>query len=171
MESISSGLRRAMVRAAFNCYPPYRGSGARVADISPDFRSFTVRIDLNWRTRNLVGTVFGGSIYTATDPIFMTILIIGLGPEYVVWDKAATVQFKRPGNSSLTAVLSIADSEIESIKKELETVRSTDREYTAELSDKAGNVCATVKKTLYIAHRKEGKNQKVRPIYGWLMKG
>lgn len=53
----------------------------------------------SWRTRNYVGTIFGGSLYGALDPI-MIMLIKLLGPEYEVWDKAASIRFRRPGRST-----------------------------------------------------------------------
>jgi len=56
-----------------------------------------IRLPLIWRTRNYVGTIFGGSLYGAVDPIYMIMLIKALGPDYIVWDKAATIRFLRPG--------------------------------------------------------------------------
>jgi hypothetical protein len=46
------------------------GKGSRVELISGDFRYLRVRVPLDWRTRNRVGTIFGGSTYSATDPYF-----------------------------------------------------------------------------------------------------
>jgi Domain of unknown function (DUF4442) len=79
------------MRWGFNLFPAFRGTGARVTYIASDFREVRVKLPLNWRTRNYVGTIFGGSLYGAVDPHYMIMLIRILGPEYVVWDKAATV--------------------------------------------------------------------------------
>jgi Domain of unknown function (DUF4442) len=78
-----------------NLYPPYIGAGVRVKT-SPDLRTFEVRMRLRWWNRNVEGTHFGGSLYSMCDPFFMMILIEALGGGYVVWDKSATIRFRRP---------------------------------------------------------------------------
>ena len=90
-------------RWKFNLFPAYRGSGARVLYISEDYYEMRVKIPLNWRTKNYVGTIYGGSMYAGIDPIYMLMLIKILGREYVVWDKAAKIRFKRPCKETLFA--------------------------------------------------------------------
>ena len=138
------------MRWGFNLFPAYRGTGGRVTYISSDFREVRVRLPLNWRTRNYVGTIFGGSLYGVVDPIYMIMLIKILGPDYVVWDKAATIRFVKPGRSTLSARFLIEEEEIATIKRLLETVPSIDRTYRVDLTDAAGLVHASVEKTIYI---------------------
>ena len=145
-----------LLRWKFNLFPAYRGTGARVTYISADVREVHVRLPLNWRTRNYVGTIFGGSIYAAVDPIHMIMLIRALGPGYVVWDKAAAVRFKLPGRTTLHARFRLEEDEVRAIKSELEDARSIDRVYSVELKDAAGKVHATVEKTIYIRRRDAG---------------
>ena len=89
--------RTRLSRWGFNWFPAYRGTGGRVAYIAGDWSEVHVHVPLSWRTRNYVGPIFGGSMYGAIDPVYMLMLIKILGPEYVVWDKAATIRFRRPG--------------------------------------------------------------------------
>lgn len=95
--------RTRLWRWVFNWFPAYRGTGARITSIAADWTEVRLRIRLSWRTRNYVGTIFGGSMYGAVDPIYMVMLIRRLGPRYVVWDKAATIRFKKPGRETLFA--------------------------------------------------------------------
>src|SRR5258708_14269626 len=95
-------------RWLFNWFPAYRGTGGRVAYIAGDWSEVRVRVPLSWRTRNYVGTIFGGSMYGAIDPIYMLMLMKILGPEYIVWDKAATIRFRRPGREQLQAVFRVS---------------------------------------------------------------
>src|SRR5687767_4345745 len=88
---------------AINVYPPYLGAGIRVREITPDLRRFEVEMRMYPWTRNYVGTAFGGSMYSMTDPWFMFILFENLGPGYIVWDKAATIRFLKPGLGTLRA--------------------------------------------------------------------
>ncbi len=139
-----------MLRWKFNVFPAYRGTGARVRYIADDFREIKVELRLSWRTRNYVGTIFGGSMYGAVDPIYMIMLIHGLGPGYTVWDKAATIRFLRPGRSTLRATFRIDDAELEAIRAELATKRSIDRVYVIDLVGDDGTPHATIEKTIYI---------------------
>lgn len=143
------------MRWGFNLFPAFRGTGARVTYISGDFRELHVKLPLNWRTRNYVGTIFGGSLYGAVDPHYMIMLIKILGPGYVVWDKAATIRFRKPGRSTLFARFRIPDEEIAEVRRLLETVPSIDREYQVELKDAGGVVHAVVDKTIYIRRKAE----------------
>ncbi len=143
-----------MFRWGFNFFPAYRGTGGRVDYISDDWHEARVRLPLSWRTRNYVGTIYGGSIYASIDPIYMLMLMHILGKGYVVWDKAANVRFRKPGKTTLWADFFLSRDEIAEIRRLAETERSVDRVYTVELKDREGKVHATIDKTLYIAKKK-----------------
>ena len=149
-----SGASRRL-RWGFNFFPAFRGTGARVTYISGDYREVHVRLPLSWRTRNYVGTIFGGSLYGAVDPHYMIMLIKILGPGYVVWDKAATIRFKKPGRSTLFARFVIPEEEIAEIRRRLETEPSLDRIYKVDLTDPDGVVHASVEKTIYVRKKAE----------------
>jgi acyl-coenzyme A thioesterase PaaI-like protein len=149
-------FRTRISRWAFNFFPAYRGTGARITSIAPDWREVRIRLPLNWRTRNYVGTTFGGSMYGAVDPIYMLMLIKVLGPEYVVWDKAASIRFKKPGMSTLFAKFVLTEEEISAIKDALSSAPSVERVYLVELVDAEGVVHASIEKTVYI-RKKEMK--------------
>jgi hypothetical protein len=138
------------LRWGFNLIPAYRGTGARVTYISDDYREVRVELPLSWRTRNYVGTIFGGSLYGAVDPVYMIMLIRILGPAYTVWDKAAAIRFRRPGRSTLTARFRLDEEEIRTIRQLTERSPSIDRVYHVDLVDAAGVVHASVEKTVYI---------------------
>jgi acyl-coenzyme A thioesterase PaaI-like protein len=148
-------LRSRLFRHAFNLFPAYRGTGGRVAYLAGDWREARVRIPLNWRTRNYVGTIFGGSLYGAVDPIYMLMLINILGPGYVVWDKAASIRFRRPGRGTLHARFAIDDAELAAIHAALEHAPKVDRVYHVEITDADGVVHASVEKTVHV-RRKAG---------------
>jgi hypothetical protein len=138
---------------SFYLFACYRGTGARLRYIAPDWSEIRLDLPLSWRTRNYVGTIFGGSIYAAVDPIYMLMLIRRLGPDFIVWDKAATIQFKKPGRETLRARFAIDDEELAAIRAALESQRSIDRTYVVELADGSGTICATVEKIIYVRKR------------------
>lgn len=149
-------------RIKFNFFPAYRGTGARVVYIAEDYREVRVKIPLSWRTKNYVGTIYGGSIYAGIDPIYMLMLMKNLGRDFVVWDKAAKIRFKRPGRETLFADFLLTEAELSEIKMLLGKEKSVDRIYTVNLADGNGKVHAEIEKTLYIAKnvKKVKKNEK-----------
>lgn len=154
-------LKTKLWRWGFNFFPAYRGTGGWIEYVSDDYTEIRVRLPLSWRTRNYVGTIFGGSLYGAVDPMYMLMLIKLLGSDYVVWDKAATIRFKRPGRTTLRAQFVITPSEVAEIKAELNGRKSIDRVYTIELVDDAGKIHAQVEKTIYIARRERTQARRV----------
>jgi hypothetical protein len=151
--SLAESLSTRLLRLRFNLFPAYRGTGARITYIDRSFRDVRIRLPLNWRTRNVVGTLFGGSMYGAVDPIFMVMLIRNLGRDYVVWDKSATIRFKVPGRETLFARFLLSDEEIDDIRLALETQPSVDRVYAVDLTSADGTVHAVVEKTIHIGRR------------------
>jgi acyl-coenzyme A thioesterase PaaI-like protein len=145
--------RTRMLRWGFNLFPAYWATGARIQYIARDFREIRVRLPLSLRTRNYVGTIFGGSMYAAVDPVYMLMLIHTLGPEYVVWDKSASIRFRRPGRSTLFARFALDEAELEAIRAATAGGEPTDRVYRVELVDAAGVVHAEVEKTVYVRRR------------------
>ena len=93
-------------------------------------------------------------MYSAIDPIYMLMLIQILGPDYIVWDKAAKIRFRRPGKSTLFAHFLLTTNEVNEIKRLAENAKSVDRIYDLELVDDKGKVHAQIEKTLYIARKK-----------------
>ncbi len=124
-----------------------------MAFIADGWQEVRVRLPLSWRTRNYVGTIFGGSLYAAVDPFFMIMLMKNLGPDYVVWDKAASVRFRRPGRSTLTATFRLDEAEFIKIRDLLRDLPKVDRTYTVDLTDREGTVHATVEKVVHVARR------------------
>ena len=146
----AESLRTRLLRHGFNLLPAYRGTGARVDHIGANWRYVRVRLPCNWRTRNAVGTTFGGSLYGAVDPVYMIMLRRILGDRFTVWDKSAAIEFIEPGRDTLYAEFTLADDEIETLREDLAPGDSVDREYLVSLVDETGAVHAACEKTVYV---------------------
>jgi hypothetical protein len=142
-----------LLRWGYNFFPAYRGTGARIEYIASDFREIRIRLPLSLRTRNYVGTIFGGSMYGAVDPVYMLMLIKNLGPGYVVWDKAASIRFRKPGRDTLYAHFTLDEGELAAIRDALSVEPSLDRTYVVDLVDRDGVVHATVEKVIHIRRK------------------
>jgi acyl-coenzyme A thioesterase PaaI-like protein len=150
---MSESLRTRLLRLAFNFYPCYRRTGARLTYIAGDYTEIRVKLPLNWQTRGYWGSIFGGSMYAAIDPVLLVMLARRLGPGYVVWDKAATMEFKKPGRSTLYARFRIEEAEIEELRRLLSIEGKLERTWRVELTDSAGTVHAAFTKTLHLRDR------------------
>lgn len=63
--------KASIYKYGFKISPMYRRSTGRIHKVSEDLLSFKVRIKLSYKNSNYVGSIFGGSLFSATDPIFM----------------------------------------------------------------------------------------------------
>jgi hypothetical protein len=143
------------MRRLLNIYPPYLGAGVRVKHVSEDFRTVEVEMPLRWWNKNYVGTHFGGSLYSMCDPFYMLMLIQLLGPDYVVWDKAATIRFKKPGEGVMRAKFEVTAERVEEIRGQADRGEKVEPLFQVLVMDAEGNVVAEVDKVLYV--RKKGK--------------
>jgi hypothetical protein len=148
---VSPKFKVFLYKTFFNLWPCIRGTGARVVEISPDFHSMRVKIPLNWRTRNRVGTIFGGSIYGAVDPFYMLMFMEILGKDFIVWDKGAEIKFIKPGISTLHADFKITPEMLNDVKTKVLQNGSYVFDILAPIQDAKGIVHAEVKKIMYVA--------------------
>ncbi len=134
------GLRQKLLFRFLNLWPPYVGSGVHVRSV--DLEKHRVEVELKFRfwNKNYVGTQFGGSLYAMCDPFFMLILMEALGDEYIVWDKAAEIQFKKPGKSRVRAVFHIPHHEIERIREQARTQYKVEPQFSVDV-DRPGRSC------------------------------
>ncbi|MDX1300062.1 MAG: DUF4442 domain-containing protein [Pseudomonas sp.] len=149
--SVKKIARKArLLRWALNLYPPYLGAGVRVRHIGADFRQVQVKMGLGWYNRNYVGTQFGGSLYSMTDPFFMLMIMENLGREFIVWDKAARIDFIAPGTGPVYAEFSINEALLEDIRQHTAGGDKYLPELHVEVRDGSGTLVARVHKTLYV---------------------
>jgi uncharacterized protein DUF4442 len=141
------------LRRRVNLYPPYLGAGIRIRHIADDLRTIEVEMPLHFWNKNYVGTHFGGSLYSMCDPFFMIMLINNLGPDYIVWDKAATIRFKKPGKGTMRAMFHLPEERIAEIRSQADANGKVEPTFTVQVTDGDGNVVAEVEKLLYVRRK------------------
>lgn len=139
-----------LLRWLLNIYPPYLGAGVRIRRISPDFREIQVQMGLNRFNRNYVGTQFGGSLYSMTDPFYMLMLMENLGRDYIVWDKAADIDFISPGKGRVHAEFRIDQALLDEVRARTADGSKYLPKMRVEVRDDQGTLVARVDKTLYV---------------------
>jgi Domain of unknown function (DUF4442) len=146
-------MKKSSVIKFLSLWPPYIGAGIRVKNVADNFRSLDVEMNLRFWNKNYVGTQFGGSLYSMVDPFLMLMLIENLGKEYIVWDKAAAIRFKKPGQGRVHAHFEISEEEVRSLRKQADENYKVEPVFNVLVKDDAGEVIAEVDKTIYIRRK------------------
>jgi hypothetical protein len=138
------------LRRGINLYPPYLGSAVRITHISEDFRDVEVEMPLRFYNKNYFGTHFGGSLYSMCDPFYVLMLANILGKDYIVWDKAAAIRFKKPGKGLMKASFHLTEEKIAEIRAAADSQPKVEPQFQVLVKDTEGNVIAEIDKLLYI---------------------
>jgi hypothetical protein len=151
-------------RTLMNWYPMYFGTGGKILFWASDHTELHLRLRLNLWTYNYVGTIFGGSLFSASDPFYMLMLFKALGDKYVVWDKAATIRFKKPAKTTLFAKYKIEENDFINIKAAVAEKGDTTYSFVIQWMDKDSIVHAEIERQCYIAEKdfyfkKKGERQ------------
>lgn len=152
-----------MFKYGFNLSPMYRRTTARVVSVTEDLLHVRIRLPLNWKNRNYVNSIFGGSMFASVDPIPMVQLINLLDESFVVWDKSAEIAFKRPAREDLYVDFRYSPKELEDIRRRVGAEQEIEIVKTSLLTDKAGEVVfCEVHKTIYVADKAFYKAKRAR---------
>ena len=146
-------LRQKFLEKAINFYGPYVGAGVKLEKVSKDFRYAKVTMPLTFYNKNYLGTQFGGSLYSMVDPWYMLMLIKNLGKGYIIWDKGAHIQFKKPGKGKVHAEFNLTQEVIDEIIANVEANTKMDKVFKVEIKDEAGTLICEVDKVVYIRRK------------------
>jgi acyl-coenzyme A thioesterase PaaI-like protein len=138
------------LRRWINLWPPFLGAGIRVRRITPDMKTIDVEMKLRWWNANYVGTHFGGSLFAMTDAFYMLMLMANLGSDYIVWDKAASIRYRRPGRGTVRAEFRLSDAQLDDVREKLKTLPKYEPVFSVEVKDEQGTLIAEVEKLLHV---------------------
>jgi uncharacterized protein DUF4442 len=138
----------------FNLWPPLLGAGIRITRVQADWREIDVEMKLRRWNANYVGTHYGGSLYSMTDPFYMVMFIEILGRDYIVWDKSAMIRFRKPGRGTVYAHFRITEEQVDEIRAALNVEEKIDREFRVDVKSGDGETVAEVKKMLQFRKKK-----------------
>lgn len=147
-------LPRPLLRFGLNWWPPLRGAGIKVRRISPDFREVDVEMPLRWSNRNGNGAHFGGSLYSMTDPFYALMLMANLGPDYVVWDRSASIDYVAPGRSRVRARFRLGESDLHTVRAMTGSGSKHLHVFQVDVVDEEQLVVARVQKVVYVRRRR-----------------
>ena len=149
------------LRRWINFWPPFLGAGIRVKHIAPDMKAIDVEMKLRWWNANYVGTHFGGSLFAMTDAFYMLMVMANLGRDYIVWDKAASIRYRRPGKGTVRAEFRLTDAQLDDIRGKLKTLQKYEPTFRVDVKDESGEVVSIVEKLLHV--RLKQPNEQPQP--------
>lgn len=150
LKKLSNRIPIWLMKLLGNIWLPFLGAGIKIVSVSKDYRHVKVCLKRRWYNSNYVGTQFGGSIYSMTDPFFMLMLINNLGRDYIVWDKGARVDFKKPGRTHLYAEFRIDEALLNQVRDAVAKNGKYIFELQVDIFDENGINVASVDKVLYV---------------------
>lgn len=139
-----------VLRIVVNFWLPFLGAGIKIEKVTPDFRTIEVSLKLRWYNKNYVGIHYGGSIFSMTDPFYMLMLIKNLGPDYMVLDKAAKIDYKKKGTGKLRATFIFTEEEINNIREKADALDKYIFDRPINVLNEENEVIATALRTLYV---------------------
>lgn len=154
--AIMNRLRRNpfFLKILLNTYAPYVGAGVRITRLDLPNYAIDVEMPLTRLNKNYVGTQFGGSLYSMIDPFLMLIMMTHLGRDYIVWDKAANIDFRSAGRGTVHAQIRLNADDIEQVKQLAASGAPVLRTYPVDVLAEDGTVVAHIDKVLYIRKKK-----------------
>ena len=141
-------------------WPPLLGTGLKVTRLDKDLRAVDVEMPLRAWNKNYRGVHFGGSLFSMTDPFYMLMLAANLGEEYVVWDKAASIRYRKPGKGRVRAEFWLSEERLAEIRAALEADGRYDAQFFVEIMDEEGGVVAVVERVIYCATKTAHEERK-----------
>lgn len=153
--------KHTLFKQGFNWSPMYRRSTGKIIEISEDLMDIRIKLPISYKNRNYANSIFGGSMFSATDPISMVQLINIIGDDYVVWDKSAQIFFKRPAREDLYADFNFTASELDEIRQRVAQENEIDITKTVLLTNEDRSVTyCEVHKVIYVADKEYYKNKR-----------
>ncbi len=147
-------LKPSILKWVLRFYPPFFFQRIWVVDISDDFHSIQVKIHKSFLNLNANKTIFGGTIFSAIDPIHSVLLDCifkkkGIN-KTVAWLKSANIQYLKPGTTDLQFKVSLQAYQVNEALNDIEHHGKVVKTFMTEIFDVTGLKCAECHNEIYI---------------------
>ena len=143
-------MRPAAFCRLLNLWPPFLFNSIRVQSLSEDWSEARVVLKLRPWNRNYVRSHFGGNLFAMTDPFWMLLVMHQLGDDYIVWDKAGSIDFVAPGREHVYARFRLELATADELRAEAASGSKVLRWFETDITTLSGEVVARVRKQLYV---------------------
>jgi len=146
---------------AMRFYPPLFFQRIWVRRFHKDFRGVDVKIHRSLLNKNYNSSIFGGTIFSATDPFYAVLfdqIFQRKGYTNLVWLKSAEIQYLKPARKDLFFTIKLSDEEIIYAEKHLLQDGKYVANFDIELYDTDRILCVKVKNEVYIRNLNFNRN-------------
>lgn len=141
---------------ALRFYPPLFFQRIWVRGFHMDFRQVDIKVTRSILNRNSNGSIFGGTIFAATDPFYSLMfdqIFKRKGYKTIVWLKSSNIQYIKPAYSSLFFSIHITDADIDEVETALNNYGKFTKTFRISVYDRHGVECAAADNEVYIRDR------------------
>ena len=142
-----------ILKWAMRLYLPLLLQRIWVKKIYKGFRGADVKINRSLLTLNFGGAIFGGTLYSATDPFFAMLfgqILTHKGYRISVWLKSASIQFLKPGKTDLHYRIRITEEMVAEAELAINSAGVFIKAYSLEIYSQNGQLHAIAKNEIYI---------------------
>ena len=153
-----------MLRWGLSLYPPFLFQRISVQKFHTDFMGMDVKIAKSLFNKNYNGSIFGGTIYCATDPVYALLfdqVLQRRGFKVRVWLKSASIQYLKPGRTNLYFSVKLTEEMLDEAIHTLNTVGKFVKAYPIDITNKDGERCATVMNEVYVRNLHLGEKSTI----------
>lgn len=145
---------------AMRLYPPLFFQRIWVKQFDKGFMGVHVRISKSFLNTNYNNSIFGGTIFSASDPFYAMLfdqVLKRRGFKVRVWLKSATIQYLKPGRTNLYFKITLSEQDITEAEIALKTVGKFVKAFPLEILNSEGEICATVQNEVYLRNLFKGE--------------
>lgn len=153
-----------MLKWAIRLYPPLFFQRIWVKKFDKGFVGVHVKISKSYFNINYNNSIFGGTIYSASDPFYALLfdqILKRRGFKTRVWLKSASIKYLKPGHDNLYFKISLSEEDIQEAEEALHTVGKFIKAFPLEIVNKQGEVCAKVINEVYIRNLFKGEEHTI----------
>ena len=149
---------------AMRFYPPLFFQRIWVKKFENGFMGVHVKISKSILNSNYNNSIFGGTIFSASDPFYALLfdqILRRKGFKTRVWLKSSNIQYLKPGRSNLYFKISLTEDDIQEAEKALRTVGKFVKAFPIEILNSQGELCASVINEVYVRNLFSGEEHTV----------
>jgi hypothetical protein len=153
-----------MLKWAMRFYPPLFFQRIWVIKFEKGFTGVHVKISKSFLNVNYNRTIFGGTIFSASDPFFALLfdqILQRRGLKCRVWLRSAEIRYLKPGATNLYFTISLSEQQIQEAETILLTEGKFVKAYPMNIFSSEGLLCATVINEVYIRNLYKGEEQTI----------
>lgn len=145
-------------------YPPLFFQRIWVRQFDQGFTGVHVSISKSFLNSNYNNSIFGGTIFSASDPFYALLfdqILQRKGYKVRVWLKSANIQYMKPGRTNLHFKISLTEADIKEAEQALSTVGKFVKAFPLEILNSKGELCASVINEVYVRNLFSGEERTI----------